>query len=230
MAGQGRRLCDPRQGRHVDSLDPRLLFECRGSFPERLRGHAPLPGLSPVRARRAISADLRLLIAGAGSGRRIAMVREDRLCEFVVLDDSARALVGEILLGRIAKIDRGLEAAFVECDQGRTGFLPLRDAPSGVTEGQRLILQVGRAPVDGKVMRLTARPMLSRYRLSFAPFAKGVIFPNDGTVSEQAGLQRAVELLGQAARGLSLRRQAIGAEAAALLAEAELLKATWAEI
>lgn len=181
-------------------------------------------------SRREKPGPLRLLIAGGSADRRVVVVRGDRLAEFQILGSGETSLIGRISLGRVAKIDRGLEAAFVDCGGGQTGFLPLRDGPPGITEGQRLIVQVARDPFDGKSMRLTARPVLPAYRLSFAPFARGPIFPDGTTDADRQRLQRLLESLGDARRGVIPRSQAIGADAALLRAEAESLRTEWVEI
>lgn len=181
-------------------------------------------------SRREKPGPLRLLIAAGSGDRRVAVVRGDRLAEFQILGHGATPLIGRISLGRVAKIDRGLEAAFVDCGGGQTGFLPLRDGPPGITEGQRLIVQVIREPFDGKSMRLTARPVLTGYRLSFTPFAKGPIFPDGIADAEKQRLQRSLESLGDARRGVNPHSRAIGADAALLCAEAESLRTQWAEI
>ena len=59
--------------------------------------------------------------------------------------------------GRIRRIDRALDAAFVDIGAAEPGFLPLGKAPDGVAEGQALCLEVTRAPSPGKGAKLTAR-------------------------------------------------------------------------
>jgi ribonuclease G len=181
-------------------------------------------------SRREKPGPLRLLISTGSADRRVAVVGGDRLAELQILGSGETPLIGRISLGRLVKIDRGLEAAFVDCGGGQTGFLPLRDGPLGITEGQRLIVQVTREPFDGKSMRLTARPVLTGYRLCFTPFAKGPILPDGITDAEKQRLQRSLESLGDARRGVSPRSQAIGAGTALLRAEAESLRTQWVEI
>jgi ribonuclease G len=175
-------------------------------------------------------APLRLLVATDASSKRIALARNGLLLEFWVVDSAETPLIGQISLGQVARIDRGLEAAFVDCGGGQVGFLPLRDGPPGITEGQRLIVQAVREPFDGKALRLTARPVLSGYRLSYSPFSKNALFPDGMADSERQRLQRLLDGLGDVRRGMSARRSAIGAEAARLREEAEALRAQWAEI
>jgi Rne/Rng family ribonuclease len=176
------------------------------------------------------SLKLRLLIATNATDRRVCVLQDDRLCDFLLLPNDAPSPVGEILLGRLAKIDRGLGAAFVDCGGGITGFLPLGDAPANATEGQLLILQVTREPADGKLTRLTARPSLAGYRFTYMPYARSVAYAEVLPDSEKQRLQRALESLGDLQRGMNPQRAALGASAKLLRAEAETLRAQWAGI
>ncbi len=177
-------------------------------------------------ARRA-APPLRLLVASGAADRRVSVVQGDRLCDFLMLPNDAPSQIGQIALGRLTKIDRALEAAFVDCGGGAQGFLPLADAPANLTEGQKLIIQVTREPFDGKQMRLTARPVLGGYRLSYSPYAKNTVFPDPIAEGEKQRLQRALESLGDNKRGMNPRRAAAGADSKLLRAEAEALRAQW---
>jgi len=170
---------------------------------------------------------LRLLIAAGATDRRVCVVRGDSLCDFLLLPNDAPSLIGQIALGRLAKVDSALGAAFVDCGGGAQGFLPLADAPANLTEGQKLIVQVTREPFDGKQMRLTARPVLGGYRLSYSPYAKSTVFPDPIAENEKQRLQRALESLGDSKRGMNPRRAAASADAKLLRAEAEALRAQW---
>jgi Rne/Rng family ribonuclease len=173
---------------------------------------------------------LRLLLATSATDRRVCVVQGDRLCDFLLLANDAPSLIGQIALGRLAKVDRGLDAAFVDCGGGVQGFLPLADAPANLTEGQKLIVQVMREPVDGKQMRLTARPIIAGYRLSYSPYAKGTAFPDPIAENEKQLMQRTLESLGDLKRGMNPRRAAAGADIKLMQAEAEALRAQWALI
>src|SRR5262245_55333886 len=173
---------------------------------------------------------LRLLIATTTAGKRVTVTRGNRLVDFRIIDNSETALIGEVSLGRITRIDRGLEAAFVDCGGGRAGFLPLRDGPPGITEGQRLIVQAVREPFDGKAMRLTARPVVAGYHLSYAPFSKHPIFPDGTTEPEKLRLQKLLGSLDHLQQGMSVRVSTIGTDTARLRVEAAALRRQWAEV
>jgi Rne/Rng family ribonuclease len=173
---------------------------------------------------------LRLLIATMPAGKRFAVVRGNRLVDFQIIDNADVTLIGQVNLGRITRIDRGMEAAFVDCGGGQAGFLPLRDGPPSIAEGQRLIVQAVREPFDGKAMRLTARPVLAGYRLSYAPFSKNPTFPDGIADPEKQRLQRLLGSLDNLRQGVSARSSAIGADTERLREEAAALRGQWAEI
>ena len=173
---------------------------------------------------------LHLLIATSPADRRVCVLQGDHLCDFLLLPNDAPALIGQIALGRLTKIDRALDAAFVDCGGGAQGFLPLVDAPANLTEGQKMIVQVAREPFDGKQMRLTARPVVPGYRLAYSPYAKGTAFPDPIAENEKQRLQRSLESLGDLKRGMNPRRAAAGIDPKLLRAEAEALRAQWALI
>ena len=87
-----------------------------------------------------------------------------------------------------------------------------------------------REPFDGKQMRLTARPVVAGYRLSYSPYARSTVFPDPIAENEKQRLQRALESLGDSKRGMYSRRPAAGADPKQLLAEAEALRAQWTSI
>jgi len=88
---------------------------------------------------------------------RAFLHRDGRLEGLAILRDGGPAAVGALFVGRIAKLDRRLNAAFVALPEGPEGFLPLADAPAGLSEGQLLGLRVTRVASEDKGPRLTAK-------------------------------------------------------------------------
>lgn len=71
---------------------------------------------------------------------------------------------GDIILGRVIRVHAGLAAAFVDIGEARAGFLMLHDGPARpegrrptLAEGDRVLVQVVRAPESGKGAKLTGR-------------------------------------------------------------------------
>jgi Ribonuclease G/E len=104
--------------------------------------------------------DLRLLIEDQPGLRRLAMVEVQggRLVDLAVeMASGVRApQAGDLYRGRVARLDRALEAAFVEVGSERQAFLPLSQAPPSVSEGDLLELEVRRAGGGAKGPKVTA--------------------------------------------------------------------------
>jgi ribonuclease G len=81
------------------------------------------------------------------------------LIDLIVKHEAVPSIADNIYLGRIASLDRALEAAFVEIGLARPGFLPLKEAPRNASAGDPILVRVKREPdSDGeKGARLTAR-------------------------------------------------------------------------
>jgi Rne/Rng family ribonuclease len=65
-------------------------------------------------------------------------------------------LAGAVFLGRVAKIEPSLHAAFVEIGLDRPGLLPLKKQGRQPNEGEAMVVQVRRDERDGKGARLSA--------------------------------------------------------------------------
>jgi Ribonuclease G/E len=104
--------------------------------------------------------DLRLLVEDQPGLRRLAMVEAQggRLVDLAVeMTSGVRApQAGDLYRGRVARLDRALEAAFVEVGTERQAFLPLSHAPPSVSEGDLLELEVRRAGGGQKGPKVSA--------------------------------------------------------------------------
>lgn len=88
---------------------------------------------------------------------RAAWHRDGELTDLIVQHDAVPSVADNIYLGRIASLDRALDAAFVEIGLARPGFLPLKEAPRNASAGDAIMVRVKREPdLDGeKGARLT---------------------------------------------------------------------------
>jgi len=100
----------------------------------------------------------RLLISAAPGETRAAWMEDGRLADLVVQRDDRPSRLGDIFLGRVAKVDKGLDAAFVELGLSRPGLLPLGEAPKRrLSEGDAVVVRVLREAAGSKGVRLSAR-------------------------------------------------------------------------
>jgi ribonuclease E len=103
--------------------------------------------------------------------KRVAIVQGDQLVDFYVEVSGKEHLKGNIYKGRIARLEPGLQAAFVDFGQKKQGFLQMREINQEffqkktegkkariqdvLTKGQELIVQVEKDERDTKGASLT---------------------------------------------------------------------------
>lgn len=69
----------------------------------------------------------RILINALGPETRIALTEDDQLVEIFFSEEAQQRLVGNIYLAKVTRVVEGMQAAFVDLGEGRTGFLYVGD-------------------------------------------------------------------------------------------------------
>jgi ribonuclease G len=115
---------------------------------------------------------------------RVAMLEQGVVQELHIERSSARGLVGNIYLGRVARVLPGMQSAFVEIGLERAAFLHIADiwehrqnGHGGVErpierilhEGQALLVQVIKDPIGTKGARLSTQVSLAGRLLVYLP-------------------------------------------------------------
>jgi ribonuclease G len=113
---------------------------------------------------------------------RVAMLEQGVVQELHVERASARGLVGNIYLGRVARVLPGMQSAFVEIGLERAAFLHIADIwehrQNGTEskpierilhEGQALLVQVIKDPIGTKGARLSTQVSLAGRLLVYLP-------------------------------------------------------------
>ena len=122
----------------------------------------------------------KILIEGSERGISLALTRGNRLIAFHCQDLSFENIVGNIYVGKVKKVVRGIQAAFVDIGGSKDGFLHLKgidlsrqpklsrkvdfegvDIGNYLREGQRLVVQVEKEGFGGKGPRLTTSLSIS---------------------------------------------------------------------
>jgi ribonuclease G len=181
-----------------------------------------------------------LLVSTIGRETRLALVSDGRLRELVIEAPEAVSVVGALYWGRVKKVVPGIGAAFVDCGLARDAFLAARDAgvpgdpapiERRVHEGEALVVQVVKDPVDEKGARVTAWPAFAGRYLVYTPRGEGLSVSRriDDTV-ERDRLVGLVQRIGPPPGGLILRTAAAGAGRDALADDLARLHDRWAEI
>jgi ribonuclease E len=109
----------------------------------------------------------------------LAVVFENsRAVEFIMRQGDQ--LVGDIIIGKVESIVPAIEAAFVNIGHDRNGFIHLADLPVSqhhrkrgkvppIKPGEKLIVQIAKAPTGTKGARLTGRISVPGRYLVFVP-------------------------------------------------------------
>lgn len=137
--------------------------------------------------------NLDTLIEVSPAETRVALIDRDAVLHRLDVHRAGRArLQGAILRGRVARVEKGMQAAFL--DLGPLGEALLPKAKDGrgrpLTEGQWMVVQVTRDAHAGKGPAVTARPVLQDRYLSYMPFG----LPNDLRVDFDRGLGKGRDL------------------------------------
>lgn len=170
----------------------------------------------------------------------LAVVFEDgRAAEFVIR--SGEQLVGDIILGKVESVVPAIEAAFVNIGHEKNGFIHVADLPipqrgkknkpPQIKSGDKLIVQIAKAPTGTKGARLTGRISVPGRYLVFVPHDNRVCISRRITDSkERERLRRIAFTLKDPGHGLIVRTEAIGASEEELRRDIDDLIERWAEI
>jgi ribonuclease E len=125
--------------------------------------------------------------------KRMAIVEDGKLVEFNIQMSVKEAITGNVYKGVVQKVERGLQAAFVNYGGKRDGFLPLRDVSSeyftdqkengrpSLKVGQEILVQIVREVGERKGALLTTYISLPGRYL--------VLLPN----KQSSGISRKIE-------------------------------------
>lgn len=123
-----------------------------------------------------------LLIDVGLTETRVALVEDGRLVHLDLERPDRDSALGAIMLGRVRRIEKGLQAAYVDIGLSRDGFLGRDDLletgdrpiEQVISEGAAVLVQVIRDPVGEKGVKLTGRISLPGRFLSLTPFDSSI--------------------------------------------------------
>lgn len=190
--------------------------------------------------------------------QRVAIVEDSTLVEYSIERVGTRYYVGAIYKGRVANVVPGIQAAFIDVGLEKNAFLhmddleisaaDIEDAESDDTPvvrrrgkaaigdvlrpGQELLVQVIKAPLGSKGVRVTSTISLPGRFLVFLPHEEQIAVSRKIRHSEERKrlhtLARSVKL--PKGCGLIVRTAGEGASAEAFMRDAEYLIALWQTI
>ncbi|HWM44419.1 MAG TPA: ribonuclease G [Burkholderiales bacterium] len=108
---------------------------------------------------------------------RVAVIGSGVVQELLIERAASRGLVGNIYMGRVARVLPGMQSAFVEIGLERAAFLHVadiwdhRDTPieKTLSEGQPILVQVVKDPIGSKGARLSTQVSIAGRLLVYLP-------------------------------------------------------------
>ncbi|WP_194841408.1 Rne/Rng family ribonuclease [Salinibacillus xinjiangensis] len=154
---------------------------------------------------------------------------------------SFSSVVGTIYIGRVKRIDHGLQAAFVDIGHKKLAFLPKKEVPLSrenpklsienlLHEGMNLIVQVVKDPFDHKGARITANVTLPGHYFIYLPFGNYFAASKKMNDQDKEQLKSMIREWSTGEEGAILRTSATQAEQRELKNEWDLLQRKWMEI
>ena len=197
-----------------------------------------------------------LLVNVTPSESRVALVENGLLQELHLERTGDISYVGNIYMGRVARVLPGMQAAFVDIGLSRTAFLHAGEIARSrpelesdavdeqgeslippisemIREGQSVPVQVVKDPMGSKGARLTTQLSLPSRYLVYLPSSSniGVSLRIENEVERgrlRELVERILEAQGKAGAGLIVRTNAEGVGAAELERDLDYLRRLWA--
>ncbi len=194
-----------------------------------------------------------ILINWSPQETRVAVVEMAAVQELHVERSLERGLVGNIYLGKVARVLPGMQSAFIDIGLERAAFLHVADVwqrqPEGeppqvarssqplvpiekqVFEGQALMVQVVKDPIGTKGARLSTQISIAGRHLVFLPQDDHIgVSQKIPTEQRDALRQRLQKMVGDQGGGFILRTNAEDSTDTELTDDIAYLRKTWARI
>ena len=182
----------------------------------------------------------------------MAVIEHGALQELQVERSLERGFVGNVYLGKVARVLPGMQSAFIDIGLEKAAFLHVADLMSSINsrhadtdvpaaaglpiekqlfEGQAVMVQVLKDPIGTKGARLTAQISIAGRLLVFLPQDNHVGVSQKIPPRQREELrQRVATLAGEAGGGFILRTNGEEALDAELQEDISYLRKTWARI
>ncbi|MRD48482.1 ribonuclease G [Caenimonas koreensis] len=194
-----------------------------------------------------------ILINWSPQETRVAIVENGAVQELHVERTLERGLVGNVYLGKVARVLPGMQSAFIDIGLERAAFLHVADVwqrqPDGeappfvrssqpqvpiekqVFEGQSLMVQVIKDPIGTKGARLSTQISVAGRLLVFLPQDDHLGVSQKIPAAQRDALRtRLQELVGKEGGGFILRTNGEDANDTELAEDIAYLRKTWARI
>lgn len=109
---------------------------------------------------------------------KIAYQEEGDLKQFDFIDKTKSVYEGDIYLGVVKKILKGMDSALVDLGNGATGFLQEKNLSQTIKNGQELLVQIKRQGINSKHPKLTKEISIVGRYVVLLPYSKGINISN----------------------------------------------------
>jgi ribonuclease G len=199
-----------------------------------------------------------ILINWSPQETRVAIVETGAVQELHVERTLERGLVGNVYLGKVARVLPGMQSAFIDIGLERAAFLHVADLMSSVAarhadndkgepapvvpiekqvfEGQSILVQVIKDPIGTKGARLSSQISIAGRLLVFLPQDQHIGVSQKIPFEQREALRQRLQTLAEAAApdgktgGFILRTNGEDANDAELGEDIAYLRKTWARI
>ncbi len=199
-----------------------------------------------------------ILINWSPQETRVAVVETGAVQELHVERTLERGLVGNVYLGKVARVLPGMQSAFIDIGLERAAFLHVADLMSSVSarhadtekgelapvvpiekqvfEGQSILVQVIKDPIGTKGARLSSQISIAGRLLVFLPQDQHIGVSQKIPLEQREALRRRLQALADAGApngqtgGFILRTNGEEADDEALGEDIAYLRKTWARI
>ena len=176
---------------------------------------------------------------------RVALVQQGAVQEFHLERAASRGLVGNICLGRVARVLPGMQSAFIDIGLDRAAFLHVADLwqsrGAGTTppiekllyESQPLLVQVIKDPIGTKGARLSTQISIAGRLLVYLPQDPHIgVSQRIGNEAERSALRERIQRLmpEEEQGGVIIRTMAEDAPDEQLSADIDYLRKRWRQI
>lgn len=102
--------------------------------------------------------------------KRIAIVEDGKLAEVMIEREGEEDIVGNIYMGRVENIVKGMNAAFVNISLEKNAYLHSDDMPENLLQGQYILVQVKKNDANGKGARVTCKIEFTGKYIVYMPY------------------------------------------------------------
>lgn len=173
------------------------------------------------------------------SAEKYAIVMEGKEVDQLVVDrPEEQSLIGNIFHARVRKVEKSMQAAFVDFGEKKLGFLQKKEFPEAhanpalsieklVHEGQNIWVQVIKDAYGTKGAQLTANITIPNTSVIYLPFGDYVAISKKVEGEQRERLKRLGESWCEETEGIIFRTNSVQESEQVLFSELEKLRKQW---